>query len=99
MSINIQGVDSINDFTIFLNGDRSKRYVASGDGVNQPTIPWTGGDFLEINVTYGFDDVFLWKLQFDGDLNKLYIVRDQRRTQGDKFTYYFWGKPINIAYA
>ena len=98
-SITIQGVDSVNDFWIYLNGDRSKAYVASGDGVNQPTIPWNNPDFLEINVRYGLQDFFLWKMSCDEKLTKLYIVRDHRRTEGDKYTYYFWGDPLQTSYA
>jgi hypothetical protein len=113
--ITLQGVDSINDFWCYVNGDRSKSYVASGDGVNQPEIELNYPDFLEINVRYFLQDFLLWKMGPDiySQHTKIYIVRDHRVSEGEDpgvgeggdqrvgavYTYYFFGEPLHTSTA
>lgn len=97
----LQGVDSINDFWCYLNGNRSQAFVASGDGVKQPKIEWSSPDFIEVNVRYGLQDFVLWKIGYDQnkDHERIYIVRDHRQTQAPKYTYYFFGEALHVGYA
>src|SRR5262245_37187046 len=88
----IQGVDSINDFWCYKNGNRDPAYIASGDGVREASVEWSGADNIEINVRYFTKDFMLFRIGFSdyGKYGRIYLVRDHApaHKDGDKWRYY-----------